>query len=182
MVLSMTDKAALRARLRARLAVLDAHCIAEGNEAIFRRVIALPQYEHAARIFAYCSIGREVDTHAIIRHALAAGKTVFLPVVAGKEMAFYPVTAETAFESGPFGIPQPATSLPCAYPEPGDLMLMPGLSFTAAGERLGQGGGYYDRYLEIHPAATVGLCRKDMLSETLPTEAHDLRADLVITD
>lgn len=178
----MPDKRALRAELRARLAALDADYISESDETIFQKVISLPQYLCAMRIFAYCSIGREVGTHAIIRHALSVGKTVCLPVVIGKEMVFYPVTEETAFQKGPFGIPQPTPSLRPEHPLQGDLMLMPGLSFTRSGERMGQGGGYYDRYLAAHEIYTVGLCRRAMLSESLPTQAHDRRADFVITD
>ncbi len=178
----MPDKRALRAELRARLAALDADYISESNEAIFQKVLSLPQYLSTMRIFAYCSIGREVDTHTIIRHALSVGKTVCLPVVIGKEMAFYPVSEETVFQKGPFGIPQPAPFCRPEHPRQGDLMLMPGLSFTRSGERLGQGGGYYDRYLAVHPINAIGLCRRAMLSESLPTEAHDRRAAFVVTD
>ena len=178
----MPDKCALRAELRAKLAALDTDYISKSNEAIFQKVISLPLYQSAQRIFVYFSIGREVDTHAIIRHALSVGKTVCLPVVIGKEMAFYPVTEKTAFQKGPFGIPQPTPSLCPEHPRQGDLMLMPGLSFTRSGERIGQGGGYYDRYLAAQNVFTVGLCFREMISDKLPLDPHDRCADLVVTD
>jgi len=179
----MIDKRLLRAELRARLAALDAEYITEGSKAIFQNVISLPQYQSAQRIFAYCSIGREVETHNIIRHALASGKALFLPVVLDREtMAFYPCEDLSALRRGPFGIPQPIPSGAPEIPLPGDLMLLPGVSFTRSGARLGQGGGYYDRYLAAQNVFTVGLCFREMISDKLPLDPHDRCADLVVTD
>ena len=65
-----------------------------------------------------------------------------------------------------------------------DVIIVPGLAFTAAGHRLGQGGGWYDRFL-LHRRAdcvTVGVCFEPQLVDTVPTEAHDVVLDHVITD
>ena len=65
-----------------------------------------------------------------------------------------------------------------------DVVVVPGLAFTAAGERLGQGGGWYDRYLAQVRAdcATIGVCFAEQILDTLPVEAHDVTMDHIVTE
>jgi 5-formyltetrahydrofolate cyclo-ligase len=65
-----------------------------------------------------------------------------------------------------------------------DLVIVPGLAFTSAGDRLGQGGGWYDRFLSETRAdcVTVGVCFAEQVVGELPVEAHDVRVDHVVTD
>jgi 5-formyltetrahydrofolate cyclo-ligase len=65
-----------------------------------------------------------------------------------------------------------------------DAVIVPGLAFTPAGDRLGQGGGWYDRFLaRVAPAcATVGVAFAPQIVDHLPTEPHDVRLDWVVTD
>ena len=68
-------------------------------------------------------------------------------------------------------------------PESGDMIIVPALCFDRQGYRLGQGGGYYDRWLELHPELfSVGLCRERFLQERVPREAHDMRVRCVATE
>jgi len=62
-----------------------------------------------------------------------------------------------------------------------DLVIVPGLAFTAAGDRLGYGQGYYDRFLPTVSAATVGVCFADQLVDEMPVTATDVRVDTVIS-
>lgn len=65
-----------------------------------------------------------------------------------------------------------------------DVALVPGVAFTADGRRLGQGGGWFDRFLaELRDdAIAIGVCFDPQMVDDLPTEAHDVRLDLVVTD
>ncbi len=65
-----------------------------------------------------------------------------------------------------------------------DVVIVPGIAFTAAGDRLGQGGGWYDRFLvDIRDGCvTIGVGFEPQLVDSLPTEPHDVRLELVITD
>ena len=65
-----------------------------------------------------------------------------------------------------------------------DVVVVPGLGFTADGRRLGQGGGHYDRFLpRLHPEClTIGACFAEQLVDDIPTEPHDARVDHVATD
>ncbi|HSM53116.1 MAG TPA: 5-formyltetrahydrofolate cyclo-ligase [Erythrobacter sp.] len=82
-------------------------------------------------------------------------------------------------EPGPFGALQPEAAADTLVP---DVLFVPLLGFTARGERLGQGGGHYDRWLAEHPGTrTVGLAWDVQLCETLPTEHHDRYLDAIVT-
>lgn len=82
-------------------------------------------------------------------------------------------------ERGPFGILQPSRAAPQITP---DLLFVPLIGFTERGERLGQGGGHYDRYLAAHPQTlAIGLAWDVQCVEELPSEPHDQRLDAVVT-
>jgi 5-formyltetrahydrofolate cyclo-ligase len=81
---------------------------------------------------------------------------------------------------GPYGIPAPDG--PTIPPETIDLIVVPGLAFDRSCHRLGQGGGYYDRYLPYCRAVTVGLAFELQMTDDLPWEAHDIQLDFVATD
>lgn len=63
-----------------------------------------------------------------------------------------------------------------------ELIIVPGLSFSPEGKRLGRGGGFYDRYLESFNGAKVGICYEGQLRNSLPTEPHDQEVDVVVTE
>ena len=88
---------------------------------------------------------------------------MFLPEVDGLELRVMP------------GDVDPATL---------DVVVVPGLAFTPDGGRLGQGGGHFDRFLlRLRPdCVTVGVCFREQLLEQLPTAAHDVHVDHVVTD
>ena len=140
------EKDALRAQLRARLSQSDPAENAACDVRITLQVLSLPAFQAAERIFAYCSVVPEVDTHAILAQARRRGKTVALPVTQPDgQMRF--ARFDGALVPGRFGIPEPPRSARTLLPQPGDLMLVPALAYDRAGRRLGRGGGYYDRFL-----------------------------------
>jgi 5-formyltetrahydrofolate cyclo-ligase len=78
------------------------------------------------------------------------------------------------------------TAVPEDNVDPGwpDVVVVPGLAFTPEGERLGQGGGWYDRFLSnIRPTCTtIGVGFAQQLVESIPTEPHDVPLDHIVTD
>jgi 5-formyltetrahydrofolate cyclo-ligase len=113
-----------------------------------------------------------------------AGHTLALPRFASRsaQMTFARHTDpydESDLTVGPFGMLQPDDAADTLIP---DVLFMPLVGFTAALERLGQGGGHYDRWLAEHPPAlAVGLAWDAQLCDVLPTEAHDVPLDAVVT-
>lgn len=175
------EKDALRAQLRARLSQSDPAENAACDVRITLQVLSLPAFQAAERIFAYCSVVPEVDTHAILAQARRCGKTVALPVTQPDgQMRF--ARYDGALVPGRFGIPEPPRSARTLLPQPGDLMLVPALAYDRAGRRLGRGGGYYDRFLARVDCCTVGLIRAAFLLDALPAKWNDVPVSAVITE
>ncbi len=177
------DKKALRAQKRSELEALPQGYIDESNAAIEAKLLSLPEYLSAKRVFIYFSIGNEIKTQGVISHALAVGKLVALPVCQdGGKMSFRLVSDLSELRSGKFGIPEPSPDAPELTPQAGDIMIVPALCCDTHGSRLGHGAGYYDRYLAEHACFTVCLCRKRMLESVIPTEPTDVAVSLVLTE
>jgi 5-formyltetrahydrofolate cyclo-ligase len=142
---------------------------------LWQHLAELAEYAAAHTVMAYIGVGDEPDTEPLLARLRADGKHVVLPRVVG------PIIEACAGEPsriGSFGIPEPDG--PAADPATIDLVVVPGLAFTADGRRLGQGKGYYDRFLPLTTAVTVGACFAEMVVEDLPTEPHDVRLDRIV--
>ncbi len=137
-----------------------------------------------ATIGLYCATEYEAPASGYAKFFHEAGHTIALPRFDGKEsaMEFHEHTdpfAESDVERGPFGLLQPSTAAAPFVPE---VLFVPLLGFTAAGDRLGQGGGHYDRWLAEHPGRmTIGLAWDVQLYERLPVEPHDMALDAIVT-
>lgn len=168
------DKAALRARMRACRAGADPSL----SERIARRVSALKAYESARIVLCYHSAGGEVDTMQLIERMRSDGKTVCLPAIIGKGVM--EARRMDCLVPGPYGIPCPEG--PVIPPEAIDLLLVPGLAFDKSCQRLGRGGGYYDRYLPECRGEKVGLAFDCQVVECLPLSKHDAQLDMLVTE
>ncbi len=174
-------KKRLRAQIRTELSAWSAEALAQSDRDITARVLALPEFQAAQRVFAYYSMSPEPDTHAVIAAALRQGKTVALPVTEGEGIMHF-ARLDAALAAGRYGIPEPPPDAPHLTPQPGDLLLVPAIAFDRAGYRLGRGGGYYDRYLAETACCTAGLVRNAFLYETLPRTWNDLPVSIVLSD
>lgn len=183
-ICATVDKAVARQNWRQRLQTLDLDYLSKSDTDIFRLLLTLPEYHVATRIFSYYSVGREVNTRAFLNKAQSDGKEVYLPVVLGEgKMVFARFAAGETLQRGQMRIPEPGPNAPRDYPGETDLLIIPGLCFDRQGFRLGQGGGYYDRFLGQHPSCcTVGLCREAMLTECVPREEHDRSISILVTE
>jgi 5-formyltetrahydrofolate cyclo-ligase len=179
-------KAELRRTLRAaRRAHVDA-LPSSIRGLLFHRPPAplLARIGDEAVIGLYHAAAHEAPASGYARFFHEAGHTLALPRFAerGAAMAFARHTdphAESDLEVGPFGMLQPAPDAEALVP---DVLFVPLVGFTPALERLGQGGGHYDRWIAEHPPAlAVGLAWDAQACERLPTEPHDKPLDAVVT-
>ncbi len=176
-------KKAVRKEMRQRIAALDEKELAKSDEAIYNNVSALPELREAETVFLYLSVGHEVDTRKLIDSLVRAGKQVALPVSLPEgEMYFARYSPDTMQDGTVVPIPEPDASAPRLEPKDGDVILVPGLSYDREGYRLGQGGGYYDRFLGSHDLVSVGLARDALLMERVPREAHDKGVTCLVTE
>ena len=131
---------------------------------------------------AYAAARGELPLGRVLADALAAGKTLVLPRCAGEGvMHGHRVDAPDRLATGAYGILEPGADCPRVEPEKIDLIFVPGTAFDVRGHRIGQGGGYYDRYLNRTRAVRVGVCHDFALLSAVPSEAHDARMDIVVT-
>ena len=179
----MIDKKAFRVKKRAEIKLLPESYIKDSDARIAKKLSSLPEFAAASRIFAYYSIGNEVDTHWILKLTEKQRKTVFLPVVRGNGlMEFALFDHDGALRSGALHIPEPAEEAMRAIPQKDDIILVPGLCYDAQRYRLGQGGGYYDRFLADCPAVSIGIGRERLMPNAVPRQPHDLPVDVFVTE
>ena len=171
-------KKALRAGMRLKMQALPDGAVKASGERIMRDVLDSAWYREAKSVFIYVSVGKEPDTHALIRAALRDGKEVYVPRCREKPvMDAVRIFSADELRPGVFGIPEPAAD----GPRPGavGLAVVPCVSVSPRGDRLGHGGGYYDAFLSGHPCRTVCLCHKTLMSRDIPAGSRDVPVDAV---
>ena len=178
------EKGELRRAVRARLSALTPEELVQSDEALFARFLALPQVEEADTIFAFWGIpGKEPDTSRLIGELVRRGKTVGLPrMLPDRRMEVRRYDPDKPLVTVSFGISEPGEDCPLLAREEIGLALAPAVCYDRRGFRLGFGGGYYDRWLEGFSGVTVGLCREAVLQDRVPTQAHDARVDILLTE
>lgn len=177
------EKAALRTQIRARVAALTGEERRESDEALFSRFLALPEVAEAEHVLLYLGMGGEPDTYRLLEPLRALGKRVALPrILPGRGMEGRLVPEGAVLVRHPYGMLEPGEDCPLLPREAFDLVLVPGLAFDRACQRLGQGGGYYDRYLAGFPGHTIALCREVCLLSAVPAEVHDAPVETVLTE
>ncbi|MCQ2418460.1 MAG: 5-formyltetrahydrofolate cyclo-ligase [Clostridia bacterium] len=176
------DKSALRKQMRELRRALSPREIEQRSDVLAARLFMHPAWKKAETVYVYLSYNQEVRTDAIIRRAVSEGKRVAAPRVLDQQMDFFRLNDCADAIPGYHGIPEPPETAP-----PADaldaLVLAPGLAFTPDGQRLGYGGGFYDRFFAKEPNHyVIGLCYDFQLVAALPTEPHDRPVDAVLTD
>ncbi|WP_366180508.1 5-formyltetrahydrofolate cyclo-ligase [Actinomyces timonensis] len=148
---------------------------------------ALQAVEGMGTIAAYVSVGNEPCTRRLLERLEAEGRDVLLPVLGphlSRSWGRFTGVADLA-ERAPGRPPEPGGEpLPAEAVSDVDALLIPALAIDRAGNRLGQGGGWYDRALPLRREGALVLAvvyDDELIPSTLPTEPHDQRVDAVIT-
>lgn len=174
------DKTALRQRIRERKRAMTEEEILSRSEKLKELFVSSQVYRDAKTVYGYLSYNQEVRTQPILEQALQDGKKVAVPKIYGRDMKFIYLEDLSRVEKGCSGIPEPVADAPIAE-EKDALVLMPGLAFTKTGDRMGYGGGFYDRFLAEEPNhPTLALCYDFQIVESLPTEEYDIPVDTVL--
>ncbi len=178
------EKKQLRTQVRKELATLSPEELTKSDQAMFDAFLALPQVQQAKTIFAFWGIpGKEPDTAKLIGKLVAQGKVIGLPrMLPEHQMEVRQYCPDRPLVQVSFGISEPGEDCPLMAKEEIDLILVPAVCYDRQGYRLGFGGGYYDRWLEHFTGFRAGLCREAVLQDKVPTEAHDSRVDLLLTE
>lgn len=158
---------------------------AEKNNIILNNILSLAEYSQSDIIFSYVSFGTETDTYNFIKQALNCKKRVAVPYCIPNTpfMEFYFINDINSLIKGSFGVMEPninnetkATDLSSG------ICLVPGLSFTYNGYRLGYGKGFYDRFLDKFGGISVGLCYECQITQSLPIDEYDKSINIIVSE
>lgn len=182
------EKTYLRAVLKAARQTMAPSRVSALSREVQDRLLASGLPDAYPTLVLYAAAGNEVATDALLAFALRSGKVVLFPRldVDRGEMELGRFRESVGLVRGAFGIAEPPSQADDVRPEnlgPA-LVVTPGVAFSARGERLGRGGGHYDRLLSRldSQAITVGLAYSFQLLESLPQSGTDRRLNFVITE
>ena len=158
--------------------------MAEASAAVSARLARLPELAVVDTVLGYAATPREVSIDVAMDALLARDVTVCLPWVEGATLRVAAVASLDALAPGWRGVrePPPHERRPLR-PSALDVLLVPGLGFDAAGNRLGYGGGHFDRLLARvrRGAVVIGVGLDEQICTVIPTSSHDRRVDVVVT-
>lgn len=156
---------------------------AQKSERIAEHVLAIPELQRARTVGCYASTGSEVDTNLLLRALLANGVRVAVPVMEGDSLRFVRLDHPWALVPGPKKVPIPRQPWTPVSGHDLEVVVLPGLRFGRDGSRLGQGGGYFDRWLHDHVnALRVGVAFSEQVVDHVPVEPHDQGIDVLVTE
>lgn len=180
----LMTKKQIREWVRCQRQAIDISQIDAVSRQITAQIVALKVFEEASILFLYAAFEKEIQTCYLAERALREGKQVAYPKVDVHtgEMHFYSVKEINELERNNYGSmtiqePNPEKHIR-VIPGEKDLMILPGVAFDHHFNRIGYGGGFYDRYLTTYQGGyKIGVCMGFQLLETLPVEAFDIKMD-----
>jgi len=190
-IITQIDKTALRRQLRQARRALTASQQRKAALDLAQRMLRSHWLRQARNIAFYLANDGEIDPSPLLKAALDAGKNCFLPRIVdpiNPHMVFAQFRRGDPLQHNRFGIAEPAPQAPSIIATKLDLVLMPLVGFDQHGNRLGMGGGFYDRTLAYKrqlPSAQphlIGLAHECQRVATLPADKWDITLDGVITD
>ena len=158
----------------------------ELDEVIEKKLKDNKIYKNSKNIFIYLGFGSEINTIKYVEDFLNEGKKIIIPYTDMKNKVMYGIEINTldGLEKNKFGILEPTDISEIFNKEDIDLIIMPGVAFDRSGNRIGYGGGYYDKFLcgMSSDIPTIALAYDIQILEEVPSEKHDIKVDMVITE
>ena len=147
------------------------------SESILSQLEKMTVFQDAKTVLLYYPKNNEVDVLPLFKR-YKRDKTLLLPVTHHNGMTAHPYEGNDKMHRGKFGIPEPTTP---EFQGKIDLIIVPAVAFDRAGNRLGRGGGYYDRFLKKQPHATlIGVGYDFQLVDEVPIRKHDQKVHRII--
>lgn len=180
------DKASLRRSMRQLRARIDPDEAALLSTRLVERLASLDDLAGARTVCAYLAGEGEPDLDPLVESLISQGRTVCVPIVDWRsgQMEAGVLDSLGSARARRHGIREAPEHARRVSPHDLDLVVVPGLAFDAAGNRLGRGGGFYDRFLSrLRPQTpVVGVCFDCQVVHSVPTDRHDRPVDRVVTD
>lgn len=172
----MISKIDLRKKLIKKRKTLNTKIL---SNLVCEKIMTQKEYIEAKFIFAYYPKSFEIDITPLFKDE---NKKWFLPKTDGEDLKFYEYKFGDELIKGDFGVYEPVIDTETTIIP--DLIIVPALSVDKNNYRLGYGKGYYDRFLNsfYSPPKTLTPIFSELIVEKLPTEPHDRKIDIVITE
>ncbi|HEY8747918.1 MAG TPA: 5-formyltetrahydrofolate cyclo-ligase [Tepidisphaeraceae bacterium] len=182
----MNSKVAVRKHLREMLAAMSEGERHQKSLSACSLVGASPEFTAARVVMLFLSTPTELDTAPLALKCWQAGKTVVVPKVSWDQRRMLPVeisSLNTGMTTTGPGVREPVSGKPIPI-DFIDLVVVPGLGFTASGYRIGRGMGFYDRFLAQPEflGVSCGLAFEEQIVEQLPVLDHDIPLSMLATD
>lgn len=203
----MTEKEEIRKRIKEKIGATSEDYRSEASAKIALNALNIPEMKAQKRtgflglrktektVLAYCSVGNEPSTLALIDSLLKSDRKVCLPLCTDLDEEGHRTGAFDAMEAraitgfddlvpGAYGIPEPKADTALVPPEEIDIIILPCVGCDRQCRRIGHGAGYYDKYLTTvrRDCFTMALCYEEALADELPAEEHDMPVDAVVTE
>ncbi len=177
----MIKKEEARAIVKRYRGQLSRESLCKSSMEICETICATDCYKSASTVFCYAAVNGEVDLSVLIKRGLREGKCIALPKTEGPDMRFYLIDDIAQLLPGFMGIPEPDGCGKPIVPESRDLFLMPGLAFDRHRNRVGYGGGYYDRFLACcRDCMKLAPAMDFQLFDELECTSFDVRPDALV--
>ncbi len=203
-MIDVREKQELRDRIKDVLRSVSSVENRRASIVVTKNVLNSEAWKSCPVVLSFVSINGEIDTSMLIQVGLDQGKIVGVPRTAGSYMTFHRIR-KVAFpsETGLTGVREPTSAHPAVepgqelkFPEiahrpeyatrdtPLSLVVVPGLAFDRRGNRLGRGGGAYDRYLARYSAkvVTIGVCLERQIVDAVPVGKQDIGVSYIATE
>lgn len=169
-------------------ATMSLDLVMEKSKVIMEKIMSLDVYQQSQSVMAYVDFRNEVQTSDLIVHSLASGKLLTVPITDIKRKRLIPsrvLAYPGDLAPGIWGIMEPKQT--CVRPvDPGelDLVIVPGVAVDSKGNRLGYGGGFYDRFLirtRLDTLKVAPVFESQIVADVLPG-ALDVPVDIIVTE
>lgn len=157
------------------------------DKSICEQILKMEAYINADKVFVYYPLGSEIDILPLVREGLSEGRVFCFPKTLNSiDMEFLRINSLDDFQEGRFHVFEPITEIVC-QPTTKSFMLIPGLAFDKANNRIGYGAGYYDRYLERcnrlkQKPLTIGVFYSWQEIDQVPIHEGDIPLDCIINE
>lgn len=182
------NKTELRTFIKDQKSGLTKEEVLAYSKVITDKFLSLEEYNSADTIYTYIPFNTEIITNDIIERAWKDGKKVAVPKVEGPGVIeFYYITDWASLQPGSYNILEPNTNILQKANDTDILMIMPGLAFDRNHNRIGYGGGFYDRYIQKakednKTIKKIAFAYKFQVVETIETEEFDEKVDIILTE
>ncbi len=184
----MTDKDSLRKELLKKRDDIPPEVRKCKDALILGQLSSLDEIKQAETVLLFASFRSEADTRGLTTRLLGEGKRAVFPKVDSESrgLLLYEVKGLEELKAGYMGIPEPSLISGDRTVDINgvDVVIIPGAGFDSEGNRIGYGGGYYDRLLSslTRDIPVVAPAYEEQVVESVPSEPHDIKVDIIVTE